>query len=130
MIEYSLDWGSKQALMEIVDRLNMRHIDPERVVCVRSAGSKSRRTLARCHVLPRIMQKSLGLEAHYVIELISEKYDRLSEEEKVKTLIHELLHIPKAFGGGFRHHDYVNSRTVDGLYERLRRDWNARSAVP
>ena len=39
-------------------------------------------------------------------------------EEKVKTLIHELMHIPKAFGGGFRHHDVVNRKNVENLYKR------------
>lgn len=120
MIQYEMDFGTKQAVMEIIRRLGMGHIDPERVVCVRSRGSKTRRTLARCHVLPRIMQLALNTQTHYVIELISEKYDKLSDEEKIKTLIHELLHIPKAFGGGFRHHDYVNSKAVDKLYKKLR----------
>lgn len=120
MISYDLDFETKRALMEIITGLRMTHIDPERVVCVRSRDSKSRKVLARCHVLPRIMQKALDMKAHYVIELVSEKYDKLDEEEKTKTLIHELLHIPKAFGGGFRYHDYVSKRTVERLYEKLK----------
>lgn len=60
----------------------------------------------------------MGVRAHYVIELVSENYDRLSEAEKTKTLIHELLHIPATFGGGFRNHDYVHGRRVNKLYER------------
>jgi predicted metallopeptidase len=120
MISYDLDFETKRAFMEIITGLRMTHIDPERVVCVRSRDSKSRKVLARCHVLPRIMQKALDMKAHYVIELVSEKYDKLDEEEKTKTLIHELLHIPKAFGGGFRYHDYVSKRTVERLYEKLK----------
>lgn len=120
MINYHLDFETKRKVMQIIDRLNMRHVDPERIVCIRSVGSRSRNILARCHVLPRIMQKALNTEPHYVIELVSEKFDKLSEEEKIKTLIHELLHIPKAFGGGFRHHDYVSKRVVESMYKKLK----------
>ena len=117
MIRYEQAADLEERIMHIAGKLNMGHIDLSRVVCIRSRGSKSRRTLARCHVLPRIMQEALKLRAHYVIEVITEKFESLSEEEKTKTLIHELMHIPKSFGGGFRHHrPYVNRRTVERMY--------------
>jgi len=109
-----------EELARIVRSLEMDHILPGRVRAIRSRGSKSRRTLARCHGLPKALQTGLSLSAHYVIELVSENYDRLTESEKTKTLIHELLHIPRVFGGGFRNHDYVRDRRVDQLYERYR----------
>ena len=100
----------------IAAALGLAHID-ERVVCMRSTGSRARRTLARCHALPRIMQAALGVPAHYVIEILSEPFDRLSGEERTKTLIHELLHVPRAFGGGLKSHRCVNRRAVQKLYE-------------
>lgn len=103
--------------VQIVARLELRHIDLSKVSFVRSRGSRSKKTLARCHALPKIFQRVLGIKAQYVIEVISEKFDKLSYEEQTKTLIHELLHIPKSMGGGFRHHNpYVNRKIVERLY--------------
>ena len=64
------------------------------------------------------MQIALGTKPHYVIEGISERYDKLSEAEKTKVIIHELMHIPKSFGGGFRYHDHVNRKNVEEMYKR------------
>ncbi len=96
--------------------LGLNHIDIRRLGFIRSYGSKSN-AIARCHALSKALQVGLQEPAGYVIEVISERYDKLSEEEKIKTIIHELLHIPKTFGGGFRHHDYVNRRRVNKLYK-------------
>jgi len=104
----------------LIDTLGFSHVDKARLVCVRSKGTASRRVVARCHGLPKIMQQALGREAHYVIEVVSEKYDKLDEDEKTKTLIHELLHIPKSFGGGFRHHDYVCHGNVEAMFRAYR----------
>ena len=110
-----------EELARIVQSLEMDHIQPGRVRAIRSRGTKSRRILARCHGLPKAIQTGLALPAHYVIELVSENYDRLTEAEQTKTLIHELLHIPRIFGGGFRNHDYVRDRRVNQLYEEYLR---------
>ncbi|MGH7274461.1 MAG: putative metallopeptidase [Nitrospiria bacterium] len=107
----------EEQIGRIIRSLAMNHIDPQRVRAVRSRGTRSRRILARCHALPKALQTGLNLPAHYVIELITENYNPLPDTEKTKTLIHELLHIPQVFGGGFRNHDYVRSRRVSQLYE-------------
>lgn len=110
----------KRRVDEIVDTLGLFHIKKERVFCVRSRGSRSTRIIARIHGLGRIWQKTLDLPPTYVIEVISEQYDKLSEEEKYKTLIHELLHIPKEFRGGFRpHKGYISRRKIEHLYMEL-----------
>ncbi len=118
MISYSKAPDVEEDVVDITRRLELNHIDLSRVVCIRSFGSKSRRTLARCHTISRIVQKSLDIGAHYIIEVIAEQFDRLPQEEKTKTLIHELLHIPKSFGGGFKHHDFVNHKNVEKLYRQ------------
>ncbi|MEK6871536.1 MAG: putative metallopeptidase [Nanoarchaeota archaeon] len=89
------------------------------VSCIRSYGSSSRGTVARCHALGKAMQLGMGRKkGFYVIEVLSKRFDKLSDEEKIKVLIHELMHIPKSFGGGFRHHDYVCEKNIEREYER------------
>lgn len=105
----------KRLAEEIVTTLEMDYIDLKRVAFVRSFGTKTN-AVARCHGLGRIWQHALGIKAHYVIEIISEKFDKLSQEEKEKVIIHELLHIPKSFGGGLRGHDHANFRKVRKLH--------------
>ena len=118
MIKYYSAPDIEDQIKGIASKLSLVHIDFDRVSCIRSIGSKSRRTIARCHAMSRIFQIALNMKSQYAIEIISENFDKLPEEEKTKTLIHELLHIPKSLGGGFRHHDFVNNRTVDQLYQR------------
>ena len=119
MIKYFPAPDIEEKVKHISEKLEIKH-DFSRVRFVRSHGSQAERTLARCHALPRIMQLALGVKAHYVIEVISEKYNKLSEEEQTKTLIHELMHIPKSMGGGFRQHDFVCKRNVEQMYRRYK----------
>ena len=120
-IKYFLDFEIKQKVKDIVEKLEMNHIDLSRVECVRSVGSKARRTIARCHALSKIWQKAFGIKGRYVIEVISENYDKLPDSEKEKVLIHELLHIPFSMGGGFKHHkNYVTNRRVERLYKKYK----------
>ena len=110
----------KRLVDEIVDNLDLFHVVPQFVYCYRSKGSKSKLTVARIHGLGKIWQEALLKPPAYIIEVISERYDQLSEEEKEKTMIHELLHIPKGFSGGFRpHKGYINKKKVEKLHRIL-----------
>ena len=93
------------------------HIRMENVKCFRSLGTCSRGTIARCHGMPKVMQKALGIKAVYVLEFLSERFDKMNEEEKTKVIIHELMHIPKSFGGGFIHHNFVTEKNVNNFYK-------------
>ncbi len=47
----------------------------------------------------------LGIcEPSYVIELVSEKFSKLSCDDMLETIVHELFHIPRSFSGGLRPH--------------------------
>ncbi len=110
----------KRLVDEIADSLDLFHVVPQFVYCYRSKGSKSKRIIARIHGLGRIWQEALRRPPVYVIEVISEQYDKLSDEEKERTLIHELLHIPKGFSGGFRpHKGYIDKKRVETLHRVL-----------
>ena len=111
-----------ELLSSIIDKLGFAHVPKNRVYCYRSYGSKATNTIARVHSLPRIWQQALSEPAYYAVEVLAEQYDQLSSEEKEKTLIHELLHIPRSFGGGFRHHkDWVTKRRVEELHRALKK---------
>ena len=101
----------QKRMEEIVALLEMEHVDIKRVKCFRSTGSSTKRTIARCHTIGKLMQKAIGVDAHYAIEFL-EVFEKMPSSEQDKVIIHELLHIPKTFGGGFRQHDYVCEENV------------------
>jgi predicted metallopeptidase len=118
-IKYHQADDIKKEAEEIVRILNWSHIDFSNLGFLRSTGSTSPRTIARCHALGKAMQMAMGkTTGFYLIEVISEKFDKLPESEKTKTIIHELMHIPKTFGGGFIHHDKVHERNVRIVFEQ------------
>jgi len=117
LIKYEIAEDVEKLARDIVYRLSeyFGHVNIDRVKFIRSIGSRSS-AIARIHGLPRIWRYVLNIEPMYIIEVISEKYDQLSTEEKVKIIIHELLHIPIKFSGGLRPHGkYVNYRIVNKL---------------
>lgn len=93
------------------------HIKMGYFKCIRSYGTSTKYTIARCHGLGKVFQKAMGVKAFYALEFLSEQFDKLDEEEKIKTIIHELMHIPIAFGGGFKHHDHVTEKNVNIHYK-------------
>ena len=115
-ISYEVAEDIQKEVNEIA-RMLFPHVKLDSVVCLRSYGSSSRGTIARCHALGKAMQLALGRKGFYVIEVINKRFDKLSEEDKTRTLIHELMHIPKSFGGGFIHHDVVHEKNVEKMYK-------------
>ena len=120
MIRYELAEDVCAEIKDILQKLQMAHVYGPRVACVKSKGSKSKRVIARCHGLSRIMQLALNEKPHYVIEVVSERFDKLSKEEQTKVLIHELMHISHSFGGGFRtHKPHVTQKKVERMYKKF-----------
>lgn len=122
-MEFVLAPDISSELKRIVVRLDLTHVKPDNIVSFRSFGSSSR-AIARIWSLPRIWQIALKKEAHYCIEVISERFDKLSVPEKEKVLIHELLHIPKNFSGSLLPHRgrgrRIDRKTVDSWHSLLK----------
>jgi predicted metallopeptidase len=116
-VEFAPDVEAK--VKEIVDALSYGHINEFRIICMRSHNATAN-AYARIWNLPDIWQKALSVGTFYIIEVVSQHYDGLSEEKKERVLIHELLHIPKTFSGALRPHRgkvKINERTVNDLYK-------------
>ena len=105
-----------QKKAEEIAKILFPHVQLNNVRCYRSYGTSSKRIIARCHALGKLMQKAMVRQAFYVLEFLSERFDKFDEEEKTKIIIHELMHIPKCFGGGFKHHNLVTNRNVNKYY--------------
>lgn len=119
MIQYYEAPDIRSRIEDIINILKFDHIDLDNIHCIRSRGSKSRKTIARIHGLGRIWQEALSMNPVYIIEVIHEKFDYYPPETQDRTLIHELMHIPHTAKGGFRHHkNFVTDEKVDIWYKR------------
>lgn len=112
----------KEQIDYLIEKLEYRHIKAANIHCIRSFDAKTR-AYARIWGMAKLFKEVAGLEPHYIIEVNAKKFDKLPEREKIKTLIHELMHIPKTFSGALLshhgpHHD-INDREV----EKIMRDF-------
>lgn len=109
----------QECVDDIVRTLGLGHINEFRIICMRSKNATAR-AYARIWNLPDIWQKALDVKAFYIIEVLSEKFDRLDEAEKKKVIIHELLHIPRTFSGALLGHAHgskrIDGKTVGAIY--------------
>jgi predicted metallopeptidase len=113
----------KKDISKILKTIDLPYVDADRIFCYRTQGSKSR-SYARIWSFPRIFQDALDLQPAYVIEVLSRYYDKLSDEEKIKVLIHELLHIPRNFSGALVPHVTQSrhlGRSADALFNEYKR---------
>jgi len=90
-------------IKKLIERLELSWLEKDNIHGFRSRNTKTRAS-ARIWGLPRIWQKALHKSPSYVIEVISEKFDKLTEIEQDKILLHELVHIPKNFSGSLIPH--------------------------
>ena len=94
------------------------HVDLDRVYCVSSRGA-STLAIARIYGLGGPW-RAVGFKPSYLIEVVYEKFSRLTPRGKVEVLAHELLHIPSTFSGALRPHGkLVNGRMVRGVVKCL-----------
>lgn len=103
----------KKRVIELIEFCEITWVKASKIYCFRSSNAKSR-AYARIWGLSRVWQLALKTAPAYVIEVISEKFDRLSDLEKDKILLHELTHIPRNFSGALLPHIRHGKRSFRG----------------
>jgi predicted metallopeptidase len=120
-MRFELAQDIQERINSMLNVLKYEHIDSSRIICIRSYGSKSK-AIARIWGLSRVWQKVLSIKPHYIIEVLYPRFEKYDREDQDKTLLHELMHIPKKFSGGLVPHKCfgkkIDSRTVDELYRK------------
>lgn len=122
-MNYKLAPEIKRQIRTLIKELNFTHIKPNQIWCIRSFDAKTR-AYARIWGMSRLFKEVAGLEPNYIIEVIAQRFDKLDRREKIKTLIHELMHIPKTFSGALLshrgpHHE-INDREVERILRSLK----------
>jgi predicted metallopeptidase len=117
-MKYSPAPEVKEQITYLVKELEFDHVKIDNIHCIRSFDAQTR-AIARIWGMSKLFKEVAGLDPHYIIEVNAKRYDKLPEREKIKTLIHELMHIPKTFSGALlshhgRYHN-INDREVEKI---------------
>ncbi|MBU1326978.1 metallopeptidase [Patescibacteria group bacterium] len=108
----------QKILRKVLTNTPFDYVLAGQIVCMRSLGSSSR-ARARIWSFPRVWQIALGQKPHYVIEVLSEHFDQLSPDDKVRVIIHELMHIPKNFSGALVPHRGIHKKINNHAVEKI-----------
>lgn len=88
---------------KLIKDLELEWLSYGRIFYYRSTGSTAR-AYARTWGLPRLWQTVLTVEPAYIVEVISEHFDKLSQRQQDEIILHELSHIPRNFSGALTPH--------------------------
>ncbi len=113
----------KKIVVRLIKQLNFHYIKISHLHCIRSFDAKTR-AIARIWGMAKIFKEVAGIEPHYIIEVNAKRFDKLNRREQIKTLVHELLHIPKTFSGALlshkgRHHK-INDQKIETLLKHFK----------
>jgi predicted metallopeptidase len=115
-----IDWEEASDIYSrvsyLVKKIDLDWVNIEKIKCFRSSYANTR-AYARIWGLSRIWQLALDCQPIYVIEVISEKFDKLNAHQQDKVLLHELAHIPKNFSGALVAH---TRRVISSFYTKLK----------
>ncbi len=102
----------------LIKELHFDHIKAKNIHCIRSFDAKTR-AYARIWGMAKLFSEVVGLEPNYILEVNARQFDKLPEREQMKTLIHELMHIPKTFSGALLSHRGKYHRINDRAVEKI-----------
>lgn len=113
----------KEKILQLIDKLKFDYIKGENIHCIRSFDAKTR-AYARIWGMAKLFKEVVGIEPHYIIEVNARQFDKLNERDQLKTLVHELMHIPKTFSGALLPHrgryHRINDREVEKILESIK----------
>jgi predicted metallopeptidase len=122
-MQYQIAKDVKEKVDQLINQLKMEHIDEKRIYCIRSFDAKTR-AIARIWGMSRLFNEVAGIKPCYIIEVNAKRFDKLSERDKLKTLIHELLHIPKTFSGALLSHrgryHRINDKAIENILKKAK----------
>ena len=104
--------GDIERLIKLVD---LDWLSSEKIYCMRSENANTR-AIARIWGLSRVWQIALEIKPSYVLEVVSEYFDRLPDIKKDEVLLHELAHIPHNFSGALVPH---TKRGKNNFHDKL-----------
>ncbi len=113
----------KIRIEKIADSVGEGWLDIDRIFCYRSKNSTAR-VYARIWGLPRVWQQALEIKPAYVIEVLSEEFDRLPKKRQDEVLMHELAHIPRNFSGSLLPHTRKGKRNFEDRVRNLMSAYN------
>jgi len=122
-MQYQIAKDIKEKVNQLINQLKMNHIDEKRIYCIRSFNAKTR-AIARIWGMSKLFNEVCGIKPCYIIEVNSKRFDKLPEHDKIKTLIHELLHIPKTFSGALLFHrgryHRINDKVIENILKKAK----------
>lgn len=123
-----IDWEDAPDIADraekLITQLEMDWILFERIFFFRSNNSKAR-AYARTWGLPKLWQRSLSVEPAYIIEVLSEHFDKLDVYNQDKVILHELTHIPKNFSGALVPHTRHKKGSFHDKLRKLYEDYHS-----
>ncbi|MBP6994400.1 metallopeptidase [Candidatus Woesebacteria bacterium] len=122
-MKYVLAPEIKERIDVLVEQIEFKHVQRDRIYCIRSLDAKTR-AIARIWGFSKIFHEVAGLPVTYIIEVNRKRFDKLDYREQTKVLIHELMHIPSTFSGALRSHKGNGFHICDREVERLCRKYN------
>jgi predicted metallopeptidase len=108
----------KKRLSYLVKQAEIDWVKIGRIFTYRSVNGKTR-AYARTWGLPGLWQRALGVTPGYIIEVVSEHFDKLNQSDKDKVLLHEITHIPRNFSGALVPHIRHGKRNFRGQVDEL-----------
>jgi predicted metallopeptidase len=118
-VEWIKDENIRERVVRLVIDLEIDWVMPDSIHTFRSYNSNSN-AIARIWGLNKVWQMALESEPKYVIEVISERFDRLPEHAKDEVILHELAHIPRNFSGALMAHSHGKGAFHDKLDKFIR----------